>query len=313
MGFGVGIAALGFLAATLVSIVVWGGVTHGMLCLLTSPAAGPRRTYQALCYSGGANLLTAVPCLGMYVGSVWWVVSAIVMVKDGQRVTGGRAALAVLTFPILAFGAIVTFYVWQFVWFIPSMAPGSWGMQVETRYVLDAIVSYAEDHRGHGPGHACELLVGEYLTADDFVILASDTMVADAQVGDITLAQFANLAVDRRIMTAKQVADALPDDTVAHRLGDYVFTYHGVDLADPDPRLWVVICWPDPDVNTANMSQNFVYVGMANGATDSLPPGTFAATLAQQNSNRARAGLAPLPDPQTVTHGRPARAGKIEN
>jgi hypothetical protein len=41
-------------------------------------------------------------------------------------------------------------------------------------------------------------------------------------------------------------ADALPVNIVAHRLADLVFTYHGIDLTNADPNLWIVITSHDP-------------------------------------------------------------------
>ena len=47
---------------------------------------------------------------------------------------------------------------------------------------------------------------------------------------------------------------SLPPDTIAYRMGDLVFTYHGIDLMQPDPRLWVVIMVPDQGINGAMIS-----------------------------------------------------------
>jgi hypothetical protein len=313
MGMGVGFRALPLLGAALAGVVVWGGVTHLMLCLLASPASGSRRTYQAICYSGGANVLSAIPCLGTYFGWIWWLVSAIIMVKDGQKVPGGRATLAVLTLPILAFGAIVAFYVWIFAWVIPATGQVSWASRFQTQDVLNDMVSYAADHRGQGPGHASGLLLDGYLSAEDFVLIASDTTVRDVYVGGVSLARFADLAVDRQAAAVQRAINALRDGVVAHRLGDFVFTYHGVDFAGADPGLWLLICWPDPEANPGNTSWNIAYVGLVDGTVQGIARGAFAASLAQQNNIRAQAGLPPLPDPRTVTHGQPATAPRAEN
>jgi len=56
---------------------------------------------QSIVYSGGASLVSIVPCLGGIAGTVWWIVSAINMVAKAQRVSGKKASLAVLGPPIL--------------------------------------------------------------------------------------------------------------------------------------------------------------------------------------------------------------------
>jgi hypothetical protein len=60
-----------------------------------------RRTSQAILYSGGASIVSIVPCVGGVAGTIWWNVSAINMISKGQRVSGGRASFAVLFTPVL--------------------------------------------------------------------------------------------------------------------------------------------------------------------------------------------------------------------
>ncbi len=103
---------------------LWGLLAHGLLRLTGPTFAGPRRTCQALCYSSGANALTGIPCLGYYVGWIWWLVSAVVMVKEGQRVRGPRAAFAVLTGPLLSIAGLIGLYVW-FMISVMGAAPGA--------------------------------------------------------------------------------------------------------------------------------------------------------------------------------------------
>ncbi len=113
---------------------------------------------------------------------------------------------------------------------------------------------------------------------------------------------------DRASVNEAAVA-ALPPNAVAHRLGDFVFTYHGIDMRSADPDLWTVIYWPDPFCNGFIEPQTVV-VGLPGGGSRPIL-GDFAAELAAQNQLRALAGLPPLPDPATVSHGRPAKAGPL--
>lgn len=101
--------AVGF---TLVGIALWGLATHGLL-RMTGPTHGPLgRTYEALCYSTGANVGTSIPCLGFYIGWIWWLVSAVIMVKVAQQVKGWRAALAVLVLPASLMLIVGGLYAW---------------------------------------------------------------------------------------------------------------------------------------------------------------------------------------------------------
>ncbi|MCH7995774.1 MAG: YIP1 family protein, partial [Planctomycetes bacterium] len=75
---------------TAIGLLLWGAITHGLLRLSGPTEHALERTCQALCYSSGANIVTAIPCMGFYVGWIWWLVGAVLMVKEGQRV-GGRA------------------------------------------------------------------------------------------------------------------------------------------------------------------------------------------------------------------------------
>ncbi len=100
---GVGLLVLGgVVVMTVIYIALWGLFAHGVL-KWTGPLEDTiGRTYQAICYSSGANVSTAVPCLGSYFGWIWWTVSAVFMIKDAQRVSGARATAAAVIFPVLS-------------------------------------------------------------------------------------------------------------------------------------------------------------------------------------------------------------------
>ena len=105
---------------------------------------------------------------------------------------------------------------------------------------------------------------------------------------------------------AKAAADAMPQNVVAHRLGDFVFTYHGVDSSTGDPSLWIVISSADPVANPNPPLGENIAVGCLDGSVKTFLPHLFASALADQNALRRSVGLPPLPDPRTVTHDAPA-------
>jgi hypothetical protein len=310
-GAGLAIAFVGAIVALIVGIALWGLIAHGLL-RLTGPTAAPLgRTCQAVCYSSGANAPTALPFVGLYLGWIWWIVSAVLMAKEAQRVQGWRAALAVLTFPAFLLFTIIGFYaVLIFMVFsaVGPFASAALTPSAETQVVLRAMLDYAEEHAGRGPDHAIELVSGDYLAVDDVVTWDSETYIERVPMGGLTLDQFDSLSADRRTAAVRTAISALPATTVGHRLGDFVFTHHGMDLDSPDPDLWLVIMSADPAVNTPPAPEDELAVGRADGTVQVITAASFDAGLGRQNDLRAKYGLRPLPPPASVTHAKPALA-----
>jgi hypothetical protein len=310
---GVAVGLIIIAVATVFVIAIWGNLTHALLHLTGETAGNSTATCQAICYSVGANILTAVPCLGAYIGWIWWLVSAVLMVKEAQRVQGWRAALAVLTLPVVAISALVMLYAVLTFWAITASGPfgpnPTTALRTEANTVLTAVSRYAEDHEAHGPDHAIELVSGDYLRTTDFISSRSSSYPSTVPVAATNLAQFDSLPPSAQDEAVRAAINALPEGTVAHRLGDFVFTHHGIDLSDPDPRLWIVVMTPDPDVNASSSFGGKIALGLADGTVLSIPSGRLSVWLKTQNDRRAEHGLAPLPDPKTVTHGKPAVGG----
>jgi hypothetical protein len=101
---------------------------------------------------------------------------------------------------------------------------------------------------------------------------------------------------------------SLSSATIAHRVGDMVFTYHGVDRGPQSDRLWIIIAWPDRTGAAALDPAYEIVVGRADGETRTYAVADFPAQLQYQNMIRAQNNLAPLPMPDTVTQEQPALA-----
>ncbi len=305
-----GIGFLGFTVGTLIVIALWGLLAHGVLRLTGRTRGTLGHTFQALCYSSGANALAAVPCLGVYLWVVslpWWTVSAILMLRETHKVGGGRATVAVLPGPVLGFMGIATL-----IYFAATSAgapfAGIGGATAETQAVTDALLSYAENN-GSFPRHAVELIADDELVSADFVASDTATYEDDVPVGGTHLGRLTFLSDDALKKTVQTAVDALPDTTIAHRLGDFVFTCHGIDPAKVPPGLWLVVYSPDPDQDTGRGPPPFVVVGQGAGTTFTcLGTAALKTQLAVQNRLRAQYNLPPLPDPSTVTHAQPAMA-----
>lgn len=274
------------------------------------------RTYQAILYSGGANLVCGVPCLGMYFGWllwIWWLVSAILMAMQAQRVKGLRATLCVGLPPIAVMMAgVIGFFLFMMAMTrgitavsMSSAGAGGYSPYLESQAIGSGLLSYAQQHNGQGPPHALQLVADNSVAAANFVVWQIGHDEANVPVADTTLGAFQLLGPNRMQMAAQAAASALPPNVIAHRMGDVVLTYHGIDLRNADPRLWIAIICPDPSQPISPGSGLVATAVQADGAAVPLTP-SITAALQRQNALRAQYNLPPLPDPATVLHSQPA-------
>jgi hypothetical protein len=293
-------------------LLVWGAVCHGVLRATGACAGTIGRTYQALCYSSGANVISAVPCAGPYCGWIWWLVSAVLAVKDAQEIRGPRAAVAVLALPGAVLALLMVLYVGIFaaalagtttsggtVVIPPVISAGS-----ETQRVTDELRSHMDEHLGAGPAHLAFLSV-DGPGAAMFISAGSDTTMEQVPIADTTLDQYRTKGPGRRAEIAARAADALPPEVVAHRLGDLVYTGHRI-RGDDDGGLWLVVLTFDPDVEHMTTLDPIVF-GRLDGTVERCPVAELPVALARQNELRATHHLPPLPDPRMITHADPAR------
>ncbi len=304
------------IVGTLLFMALWGLVTHVMLRLTGGAAHGLSRTMQAILYGYGAHAVSVVPCVGASAG-IWWLVSSILMVKEGQKVHGGRATLAVLTPPgvalllVVAIGFVAVIGMFSGWTGGPFAGFAGMGADVKTQAVLDAVTTYAEDHSGTGPTHAVQLLTGDYLAGADLIGSETATSEEDVTLAGTTLDEFELLPAAKQLTLQQKLLQQMPKSVAAHRLGDFVFVHHGIDLSNCDGQLWIVISSPDPATNSAFMAglgPAQMAVGLADGKVTTFPMMSLPSQLAQQNKLRAVHNLPPLPDPATVKHAQPAAA-----
>ena len=310
MGFGI---FAGFVMLLLVIILLWGIAVQLLLRMSGSVSASIGRTYQALCYSSGVNVTTVIPCLGVYVGWIWWIVSAILMIKEAHKVHGVRATFAVLSFPVALLVLVAGLYAVLLTGAIfrarSLTAMPAAQARLETQMVLDDLIAHAGRGVGAGPpGHAVELLVSGTLTATDLVSASTLTELDDVPVADTLLSDFMFLSAADQQKAARTAADALGVSTIAHRFGDFLFTYHGADLTAGDGRLWLVVGLPDPDRNPTPSPGDMIHIGQGDGSVTRTRYAVLASDLQVQNQYRLSIGLPPLPDLNSITHGAPATA-----
>jgi len=317
------IALIAIPVAISIVLLVWSLIAHGILLMTGTTAKGFSRTLECLCYASAAAVLLAIPCLGTYLAVVAWIwcaISAAIMLATAQKVSGLRAACAAVLPPLLVTAAIVA---WITLVFIPRVSrtiasiPAYIAIAqapVATGKVGAALRSYAAANNGSAPPHSIALLADKYVFLPDVYLSGSPATPAEGTVAGIDVTFISSASPSERTTAVRRAAALLPPGTVAHRLGDMVFVYHGIDISPAstaDPGLWLVICSPSPAASPppappSPQSQPgtavapTVSVGTLGNGMASIPVTNWPAALAQQNALRAAAGLPPIPDPATV-------------
>ena len=299
-GIGCGTVIVGLIVA-----VVWGAITHGLLLITGKTEGDIGRTFQAFLYSFSVMILSCIPCLGYTIGPIWWTISAATMVATGQRVSGLRACFAVLVFPLFL---LTTLFAWNL--YITSSTITNFNTALtfveNTAFITESIVQHAEENDGDGPEHALVLAQGATIGTYHFSPYSFSNPV-NINVSSNSLASFDYLAKSQRNKMVQNAVKSLPANTIAYRVGDYVFTYHGINLLECDPDLWIVILSPDPVINpNGPQPESVCKIGTADASTISFNFADLPEKLKEQNRLRAQAGLPPLPDPATITENKPA-------
>ena len=175
----------------------------------------------------------------------------------------------------------------------------------EVKPVLEAVRTFAAAHEGRGPQHTIQLTLDGYLTPMEFVAFDSLTAAESVPLGDVSLAQFDQAPPEQKQAIAQAIIERLPQEIIAHRLGDFVFTYHGIGLATPDPNLWVVVWSPDPSQNPRPKPEDALTIGLAGGDIITHRLAELPERWAAQNRLRTDLGLPPLTRLSAVTHANP--------
>lgn len=306
-----------FPAQNLLGGLIWAGLAHLVLKISGGAPRGFNNTLKPVLYTSGTMALIAVPCIGPYCAGqfmwVWWIVSACLAVAAAQGVHGGRATLAVLTPVLLSVILSIAAYALIMVSIFAgmgSMSPvtsgafASTGPAAQTRVLNATLRSVAMNRNGAPPAHALELLTASRsVGVFDFVTSSSATMLADIPVDSITLDNFNRLGNAQRTTAIQNEIASLPPDLTAHRVGDFVFTWHGIDFNDHAMRmLWTIVQIDDPEANI--FPNDPITIGLVDGSTFTISAAAFAADLRTQNTERQALGLPPLPDLTTLKHHR---------
>ncbi len=301
---------LGAVAVSVVFSLLWAAGAHGLLLVTGGlKTTGFKETVQAITFGSGANVISAVPCIGAYIGPFWWAISSTLMAKDLHRIGGGRAAFTTLTPPILAMVLLIGGYVALIAVAIGGVAGASalqntLGNMQQARLMADAIVAWRQDHNGADPIHMLEIIQAPSsgVAPWDLTGMETDTTLVDIVVAGVGLDEWFDLRPTQQAGLARLAADELPPDVAAYRLGDYVFCYPGVPASTGSgvklDGLWLAVYAPLPENMPAGTTAT--WCAAFEDGTQTIDPGQRATRLAAQNQRRADAGLAPLPSLETI-------------
>jgi hypothetical protein len=77
-------------------VYICAGIDHLMLLIVGGGQAGFSATFRGYCYAMSPAMFGLLPGCGVYIWEIWRLVLTILAYKSMHRMTGGRAALAVL-------------------------------------------------------------------------------------------------------------------------------------------------------------------------------------------------------------------------
>ncbi len=312
---------VGALLGVLVALFVWSACTHGLLKLIAKPK-GLDRTVTALAFSTPSLVLMAVPMCGMYLlapaALLWQAVVASIMIGAIHGVRGGRAATATLIPPgvaVLSGIGLLAFTIWSAqAAMTTAMVTGPTSAGVPFAASLaSSLKNHAFNANNTWPDHGARLIAQPGMSTMQFThpartfgagyMTGGGTGYTPSAGSGLTLLNLQTMTATQQTRAIDALAASLPANVVAHRVGDVVFTYHGVPRDGQNPKLWVLIITPDPASSLPAGTVLSHIVGYANGTSTEIADADFAAELQKQNARRARLGLAPIPDPSTIAVG----------
>lgn len=104
---------------TIVALYIMAAVQHLLLMIVRGADGGFEATFRVLAYSVAANIWYAIPVLGGFIGSVWYLVLMIMGLPRAHQTSVGRVIVAVLVIPMVLVGglvAVAVFFAMQAAW-----------------------------------------------------------------------------------------------------------------------------------------------------------------------------------------------------
>lgn len=311
---------IGGFVSLLVLLTVWTAVTHGVLLLTGKLNWSIGRTFHAMAYSIGCISLMAVPCFGIYFSFVpllWWMISVMVMLTVAHDIAPWRAIVAAGTFPvIIVLGFIGLFTAGALLGSSSVQRLQTTAVQASTTSATQMsadLQTYLDDH-GAYPAFGLQIIDGDRSKLTDFTMQLSLVDAGDVNIGDVTLEDLMQLPSGRLRERVQAIAEALPSDVIAHRIGDYVFVYHGITKPPQDSALWSMVLIPTDSLRFGGTPVQTIRTVRVDGVVELYDDITFTQALRDQNKRRTANGLPELPDLKSITIFSPVvrQSGKRE-
>lgn len=269
LGVLLGVVTVGFVLL-LLAVGVWGGITHGVLKIISRPACLFTDTVDCFCYGSGTGSLMAIPFVGPFLFGwlfvIWWPVSAGLILARMHHVSRIRAIFAACMLPLLLFLGTVGAGAYQ-MYTYSAMTFGM-TMPVSTLNIGDMILKHVNEDGTIGPDHILRLLMknDEYKSNDSSYSSYSnwENDLADNtpngwrdgfQEGcnDLSMAlRYLNDSDPKEQKRAQLYLDQIkaaldgmqPLQGPGYRFGNMLFLYNKVHKDKINPNLWLVVNWP---------------------------------------------------------------------
>jgi hypothetical protein len=259
---GLALPSLGVLVSTIVLALIWSVLIHATLVLTGGCAHPMGRTIACVFFASGTLAAQTVPCLGPYcfgyIVNVWWIVCTILMLIEGQKISGLRATLSVLWFPVLLIMITVGLYL-MFTYSMVTTAANRTNMATNMNNALVLSDSFGiqildAEQRGVLPDSAVDLALGLGSSSNERVEFA--TLVSGDPSGGtpvlpdlkpIDLGLLLGVPWDRAFAEMKALEDPPQVEGVkrdATRIGALIYCLPGETLQDvtvPYEDLWLLL------------------------------------------------------------------------
>jgi len=97
--------------AYVVNAFVGGGILHLLLMVFGAADRGYQATVRAFCYTSGATMpLGVVPCIGVFVSTIWWFVAATISLKEVHQTEYWKVICAMILGVVLCCGSIFAIF-----------------------------------------------------------------------------------------------------------------------------------------------------------------------------------------------------------
>lgn len=295
-------AIVGVIAGLLVYFLIAGLVGHLVMVITGGAQGGLGRSVEASFYSSGPWVCTWVPCLNLYtfpVGPLWGGVSFGLMLRRAHDSSAVRGVIAGLVPPVLALlvatGVLVGLAMRANSGFTAARAM----VRPTTSVTMTGSALTTYQLMGGWPAHGLEMVRDDMI--EPGMVMGPGRAPTAVALPGIDVQTFRAMSSTEVATLTRDAVASLPDDTIAHRVGDLVFTYHG-QPTDGTARLgaWTVVWAPHPSGAGATPGTGAGYVAIVTSADGSVQPflsgAAFQRALQGENVARAGEGLAPLPD-----------------